>query len=323
MELTPETRQATDELTKYFFIPFDLEKEEKVIYDYLSQLPNSFGLIAQTFIDRLSATVQTTATPFLLANQAAHDSRYQRFSIAERIRAPWIERKQNEGDVEFEVRSNAEARVKANSKMETFANSDEGIDELVAETARFLLHLHNTPNIQSVARELLLQGTVAIWSALEMLIGDSLTVLLDSRPDLVAKLLSDPNAKNKFELPKLKVEDLATRGFNLSNQMGRLLFADRDMSSLPNLKSACEALINSQSLREKLADPSVWKLNQNRHLIVHRRGLVDEEYLRKTGAKLALGAQLLVSPIDFEQFLRQALTTGIEFLSGLTSIFKN
>ncbi|NOT19474.1 MAG: hypothetical protein HOP24_04250 [Sideroxydans sp.] len=320
MALTPETRQASDELTKHFLVPFSLEQEAKAIRDCLPLLPDSFRGIAETFTDRLSATIQTTAAPFLLANQAAHDKQYQRFSMAERIRAGSIEKEPNESEDELEVRRNQAAQIIANSKMDTFCKSEEGIDSLVAETSRFLLHLNNTPVIQSVAREILLQGTVATWSALEMLVSDELTLLLDNRPDLVAKLLSDPIAKRKFELPKLNVDDLALRGFDLSKQMGHLLFEERDLSSLPTLKCACEALIDAASLREKLAAPSAWHLNQNRHLIVHRRGIVDEEYLRKTGAKLSVGDQLVVSPDAFEELLLHALSIGSEFLAGLVSL---
>lgn len=320
MALTPETRLAVDELTKRFLVPFSLEDEASAIRDCLPLLPLPFRGIAETFIDRLQATIQTTAAPFLLANQAAHDKQYQRFLISERIRARSIDEEPDETEDELEARRNQAARVVANSKMDAFSKSEEGIDSLVAETAKFLLHLHNTPEIQSVAREILLQGTVAAWSALEMLVGDELALLLDSRPDLVTKLLSDQNAKRKFELPKLNVDDLASRGFDLSKQMGHLLFEERDLSSLPTLKCACEALIDSSCLREKLASPTAWRLNQNRHLIVHRRGIVDEEYLRKTGAKLSVGDQLIVSPIEFEELLLDALSIGSEFLTGLTSL---
>lgn len=317
MALIPETRLVADELTKHFLVPFSLEDETRAIRDLLPLLPLEFRVIAETFIDRLRATIQTTAAPFLLANQAAHDKQCQRFSMAERIRARSIGREPNETEGELEARRNQAAGVIANSKMVAFSKSQDGIDSLVLETARFLLYLHETPEIQSVAREILLQGTVAAWSALEMLVGDELTLLLDSRPDLVTKLLSDQSAKRKFELPKLNVDDLASRGFDLSKQMGRLLFEERDLSSLPTLKCACEALIDSSCLREKLAAPAAWRLNQNRHLIVHRRGTVDEEYLRKTGAKLNVGDQLVVSPAEFEELLLHALSIGSEFLAGL------
>ena len=318
MALTPETRLITDELTKQFLVPFSVEDETRDIRNSLPLLPLEFRVIAETFIDRLRATIQTTATPFLLANQAAHDKQYQRFSMAERIRARSIYGEPNETEDELEARRNQAAGVIANSKMVSFSNSEDGIDLLVLETARFLLLLHDTPVIQSVAREILLQGTVATWSALEMLVGDELILLLDSRPDLVTKLLSDQSAKRKFELPKLNVDDLASRGFDLSKQMGHLLFKERDLSSLPTLKCACEALIDSSCLREKLSAPTAWLLNQNRHLIVHRRGIVDDEYLLKTGAKLNVGDQLVVPPAEFEELLLHALSIGSEFLAGLS-----
>ncbi len=70
MALTPETRLATDEFTKRFLVPFSLEDEATAIQDCLPLLPLPFRGIAETFIDRLRATIQTTAAPFLLANQA-------------------------------------------------------------------------------------------------------------------------------------------------------------------------------------------------------------------------------------------------------------
>lgn len=320
MALTPETRQATDELTKYFLVPFPLDDKARPIQDCILLLPGSFRIVAETFIDRLRATIQTTSAPFLLANQAAHDGQYQRLTMAERIRARSIEAEPKESERELEIRRDQAARVIANSRMDAFCKSEEGTDSLVAETARFLLHLHITPEVQSVAREILLQGTVATWSALEMLVGDELVLLLDSRPDLVTKLLSDFTAKRRFDLPKLNIDDLAARGFDLSKQMGHLLFEDRDLSSLPTLKCACEALIDSPRLRATLAAPSAWRLNQNRHLIVHRRGIVDEEYIRKTGSSLRVGAQLAVSPTEFETLFLHTLSIGTEFLAGLVAL---
>lgn len=317
MGLTQETRSACDALEKVFLVPFSIENESQQYRDYAQCLNIDLRSIAETFIDRLHATIQTTSAPFLLANQAAHDKHYQGFSMGARIRALSIDAKYDESKEELEARQKDGARKIANAKMDAFSKSEEGIDLLVAETARFLLHLHSSSAIQVVAREILLQGIVSTWSALEMLVGDALTILLDSHPELVTKLLSDQNAKRKFELPKINIDDLACRGFDLSNQMGKLLLGERDLSNIATLKCACDALMDSECLREKISDPKAWRLNQNRHLIVHRRGVVDDEYLRKTGAKLKIGDQLTVSPNEFEVLLRHALSIGSEFVSGL------
>jgi len=317
MTLTPETRIAADKFSEYFLVPFHLEDGTRAIRDLLPRFPQPFANVAETFLNRISATVQTTATPFLLANAAAHDKHYQRISIAERIRARSIELEPDEDDQTLEVKRDTTAREIANSKMEEFSKSVEGINSLVLEMSKFLLDLHRSPDIQSVAHELLLQGTVSTWSALEMLVCDELILLLDNHPELVEKILSDPIAKKKFELPKLNIEDLALRGFDLSNQMGRLLFNERDLSNFKTLKCACEALIDDSELREKLSLPSIWRLNQNRHLIVHRRGIVDEEYLRNTGSHLSLGEQLYISPKEFEDQVLHVLGIGNAFLNGL------
>lgn len=320
MALKVETRQIADELTKWFLVPFTIEDQIKEFQESQHKLPKSFQRVSETFIDRLNATIQTTAIPFLLANEAAYDNQYQRISIAERIRARSIAPHTGENLDAVEIRRNDAAKKTAKSKMDAFCTSEEGTDSLVSETAKFLLHLHHKPNVESVAREVLLQGTVATWSTLEMLISDGLTLLLNHQPDLVGKLLSDPIAKRKFELPKISVEDLAARGFNLSNQMGQLLFGERDLSNFQTLKSACEALINSAELREKLSHPIAWQLNQNRHLIAHRRGIVDEEYIRKTRSKLGVGDQLVVSPQEFEEGLVHAMAVGTKFLAGLVAL---
>lgn len=330
MALIPETRREAAQLAKHFLVPFNLDSESESIKNNLLLLPEPFRLVAETFLDRLIATIQTTATPFLLANAAAHNNQYQRFFMAERIRAEaeqikveLLDEDLGGNEKALEARFNLIASKAANSKMTALSKSEDGIDTLVSETARFLINLYKGPDIQAVSRELLLQGTVSAWSALEMLVSDELVLLLNSRPDLVTKLLSAPSAKKKFELPKLNIEDLALRGFDLSKQMGFLLFGERDLSNILTLKCACEALIDDPKLREKLASPVIWLLNQNRHLIAHRRGVVDEEYLKKTGSSLKLGEQLSISPTEFEEQVRHVFGIGETFLNGLVPAIGN
>lgn len=317
MALSTQTRQLTEEMEKLFLVPFSFDGNATLIRDVLSRLPERFRGAGETFVDSLNSTLETTATPFILAYQAASDQHYQRISIAERIRARNIDPEPGETDEALDSRRDSEARAIASSKMAAFAESQEGIDVIVADGASFLIALHKSPNIQSVARELLLQGTVATWSALEMLVRDQLVLLVNGRPDLATNLQTDVNTRKRFEIPKLNIEDLASRGFDLSSQMGDLLLGERDFSSLPALKCACEALIDYVRLRDMLADSSLWRLNQIRHLIVHRRAIVDEEFRRKTGLGLKIGEKLCVSPDEFTSQMRLVLGIGHEFLIGL------
>mgnify|MGYP000895518890 CR=1 FL=1 len=279
------------------------------------QVPAGFSTIAETFVDRIDATLQTTATPYLLGDQAAHDKHFQRISMAARIRSLKILASGDETAEALEARRVEDAHRNSNQGMAEFCASEESVDAICSETARFLLYLHKKRKIASVARELLLQGTFSTWSALEMLIGDGLVLLLNSNPKLVTKLLSDPSAKKKFELPKLSADYLAEKGFDLSTQMGSLLFEDRDLSSLAAIRIACEAIFEDSTLRAMLNADSLWLLNQKRHLIAHRRGVVDDEYVRNTGSSLSIGDHLHVSPSEFEENLMGVLSIGQGFLN--------
>jgi hypothetical protein len=57
---------------------------------------------------------------------------------------------------------------------------------------------------------------------------------------------------------------------------------------------------------------SLWILCQRRHLILHRRALVDRKYLRATGENLQLGSQLQIAPRWFHQAAKSARDYGVE-----------
>ena len=317
MAFSENTQLLCREMLEYFLVPFKIEESKKEISELISRLPAEFSTIAETFIDRIDASLQTTATPYLLANQAAHDRHFQRISTAAKIRSLKIVATHGEEIESLDARRDKDAQLNSNLNMAWFCSSEEGVDALCSETAHFLLNLHKKNEVASVARELLLQGTFSTWSALEMLIGDGLVLQLNSNPQLVTKFLSDPIAKKKFELPKLSADYLAEKGFDLSTQMGSLLFDERDFSSLAIIRIACEAIFENSTLRVVLNSKSLWLLNQNRHLIAHRRGVVDAEYIRNTGSPLGIGEFLYVSPDEFEENLVEVLKIGNEFLNSI------
>jgi hypothetical protein len=194
MTLSTITQQRCRELLKYFLVPSNTEKSSKEISDLSQELPNGLRNIAENFINRINTTIQTTATPYLLSNRAATDKHFQRISIAARILSLKLDAVDGETDQALDIRRSEEAHQEAKVNMKNFCASEEGIDAICLESADFLLRLHNRSEIESVAREILLQGTLSTWAALEMLIGDSLVFLLNFEPRIATKLLSDPNA---------------------------------------------------------------------------------------------------------------------------------
>ena len=62
------------------------------------------------------------------------------------------------------------------------------------------------------------------------------------------------------------------------------------------IKDVLDAIFPKETeLRDCLSDPDIWLLWQRRHLIVHRRGIVDQSYLAKTSDVPQLGSRLSVS----------------------------
>ena len=317
--LSPDAPHKAEEVRRHFLVPFDLEPNIRPIREDLLKIPISFRAPADTFCEHLKATGMTTAVPYRLANIAAYDERLVRSYIGGRIRAIVNgEAIPEETESERVARERETAIASAAAFVKQFNPTKEAIADLESETELRLLSPHHGSEIQSISRELLLQGAVSLWSALEMFVRDEIILLLNQRPELAGQLLSDASAKTKFDVPKLSIENLMIRGFDLSKQMGQILFEERDLSNLVTLKAACNAIFDSAQLREKLGSPILWRLNQDRHLIVHRRGIVDDEYRKKASSTLKSGDQLSIKPDEFIGYARVVSQVGAAFLKSLS-----
>jgi hypothetical protein len=71
--------------------------------------------------------------------------------------------------------------------------------------------------------------------------------------------------------------------------MGDLLIKQRDASDLLTLKAAIGAIWGKNELYKRLDSAEIRLLNLQRHLIVHRRGIVDKKYLYQSGDSLSEG----------------------------------
>ena len=67
--------------------------------------------------------------------------------------------------------------------------------------------------------------------------------------------------------------------------------------------------------KSRIEDRRLWTIAQRRHLIVHRRAVVDNDFLKNTGEQLALGEKLRVSPAELEDSLTVIRDVGTSLLS--------
>jgi hypothetical protein len=116
-------------------------------------------------------------------------------------------------------------------------------------------------------------------------------------------------------LKAVAVDTLAEYDFDLSRRMGDVLIRLRAIDSIPVMRATFRVLWpDAIQLHDSLADNTLWILNQRRHLIVHRRGVIDRDYIDKTGADVALGGELVVSASDVEAHVSAVIRAGSEML---------
>ena len=225
--------------------------------------------------------------------------------MAERIRARGIE---NEAEREPAALSIARKRF------EDYLQGDGG-KQIADDVVERLLWLKNDPDSLAAARQLTRQGLVLTWSAVEVLARDAFVYLLDGRPAYADLLLSDASNRKRFSADRIEWQTLASFSYDLSSNLGTYLISKSDLKNVPSIRSAYGALFpDAEDLRTALADRRLWDLSHQRHLIVHKGGVVDQAYLDATGARLILGDLITVSPDEVEIMLNAALCMGTELI---------
>jgi len=306
------------EMRKHFLVPFDLSSELEPIASIAGQIPSHYKQPIQAFCSAIDATHATSSFPYLLASSKASALHFQRFLMAERIRnlhdvfEPMETRKTEE-------ESEGLAYEIASDRFRSFQESDEGINAIVGEISNSLLNALKDSSTSNASKEVLYQGLVSLWSAFEVMVRDVLTVMLNNSPKLSEKLLSDSSARKYFDLPKVSIDDLSLSGYDLSNKMGSLLFGPRDFSDIRAIRAVMTAIFSSASVAEVLNNDSLWHLNQDRHLIVHRRGVVDSRYIQATGTIFQVGESVTVSPRRLEEYFRSVIKCATTILSSLVA----
>jgi len=266
--------------------------------------------IASAFSESLHGVVRTLSIPFQYTYSQVHSLHWQRTHIAARIRG---------GGAPDDAQQAKLDRATAKDNFEKYLRG-EGQIVLADEVVERLLQLKNEPEALAAARELTRQGIVLTWSAIEVLARDAFVYLLNSKPQLTETLLADQFNRRRFATDRIEWQTLASYGFDLSANLGSYLISKADLSNVPAIRAAYSALFpGSTELRTCLADERLWHLSQKRHLIVHRRGIVDEAFIGATGTNLKVGDVLWASPAEVEEALEAAMALGIELVEQVAN----
>jgi hypothetical protein len=276
-----------------------------------------FDLLAIAFKSNVNGLYATVSIPFQFAFRSIQNQHEQRIFIAEKIRARSIDAEANESIEALDLRRYAAARIKADAELTTFFKSKDGLDVITRQVYSWLKSVHSDPSLANAARELLLQGVVLCWSAFEVAARDCFIALLNAKPTLVSALYGDPMAKRRFELSKISLDTLAHYQFDLSLKMGALLSQQQDFSDYVSIKTMYAALFPSDlSIRDIFGEEDLRLLSQRRNLIVHKRAVIDEVYIKTVNCPQEIGAPLAIAPRDLVLHLESVVRATAAILSA-------
>jgi hypothetical protein len=310
VEANVEFNNRLREMRAHFLVPPSAEETFADFDSAATSLRPEYQAVGNAFRHSLTSALSTVAMPFALATASVEQSHFQRIHIAERIRARSIDENTLQPGEDLETVRDREARTKSDSRMRELVQSEDGRNALIQDTCGFLL-ASLKHGLEPGAHELLQQGLVLLWSAFEVLCRDTFETQLNGDPGRVQALISDPTTRKRFEAERLPLDTLVQHGFNLSARLGTVLVGQQDFSDLPTVKAVYAVLYpGSSDLNQALAHRDLWTLYQRRHLVVHRRGVIDQAYLDATGETHATGSRLTVTPRDFEGALGVVVSAG-------------
>lgn len=263
------------------------------------------------FRTNLSSAFRVGSIPFQLTQNAVLNQRYNQLLIAARIRgrASVIE-----GSLPPNEEDEAISKA-AHTSMAGELADPEMIDHHAKATLTTLRgHLQN-PEFRATAQELLRQVLVITWGAFENLVSDTIRVLMNERPTIILKFMETKSYRDLFSSRRI-MEVLETNNFNLSSCIGDFFCETANLDSLEKISEALHISITQPSLDVMLKDERLWRISQQRHLIVHRRGLIDARYLERTSDHGVIGEQLILDANYVEASLSFIRDVGCALLEA-------
>jgi hypothetical protein len=147
--------------------------------------------------------------------------------------------------------------------------------------------LLNIDNVREWVEGQLAGATSAAWTAFECMATDAWVTMLNTDP--MSFYQNTLMVTGSGEMPigldskQISVSLLAKYQFDLRNHLGTLLKPKFDLTSLKNIREAYEAALGkSPEVAGLFAGEDLNLLEICRHVIVHRAGIIDAEFSKRT-----------------------------------------
>lgn len=194
----------------------------------------------------------------------------------------------------------AEVEAEVKKLWEESAQDPDSPFRPVEQAKTQLARLLELPDVNCSAIALLFACVSYAWATFECVAKDAWIAAVNSRPIQLGHPaligLRDERAEEGLSGKHISIGMLARHGFDLRDKLGTLAAGKFDFTSVSGIRAAYSAAFGKRTeLEEPLANPNLAVLEATRHVVVHRAGLVDEEYLRRTVDGTPVGKQL---PLD-------------------------
>lgn len=315
----PVRSQLTYDRSKFpafahFYIPADENRVEIAFAPLLRTTPPEFSHLVQSFKKNVAAVISTASMPFRIASANYSNRLFHQYLLAEKIRTLKTEFDDKSEQEKAQIAHN----VAQNKYLQTM-RSDEQRYQGGIVILQDLESLLVDEEMKLAVAELMRQSDALTWGILEVLANDLFINLLNQRPQLTEALLADERTKKRFQVRDMALP-LSTYSYDLSQHMGDVFGGLVKIDDIETLRTIYEVLMPSKAeLLSLVRCSELWKLNQRRNLILHRRSVIDETYLSNTGDTLPLGAELMISPNQFEKDLTLVIRIGSLMLESLST----
>ncbi|NOQ26787.1 MAG: hypothetical protein GQ564_15610 [Bacteroidales bacterium] len=142
----------------------------------------------------------------------------------------------------------------------------------------------------------LLKGSVSIWTSFEVFNKDLATEIINTNPELVSSLIENGYLKKRIKSPDFN--DLKENGFDMRNSLGSYIFSELDFSNYDVIKNVKKVLFDNVRLQD-----CIYELNQSRHIIVHKSGIIDSKFEQNTKTEQKAGNKLYIKSEDIKMYL--------------------
>ncbi len=172
----------------------------------------------------------------------------------------------------------------------------------------------------------LTSSIVGTWTAIEALAGDLWEAALNAEPEILSKLKGPGRREKGKNQPdkQLDLDYIYRYHYSLRNVMGTILRKRFAFTLLDGIIEAYEAAF-SKDEAEVLAvikDRALFRLSRVRNVIVHRGGLVDEEFHHKMKKEarfsgLQIGEAITIDGEATNELIGPAVRCGVRLIEAV------